>query len=75
MYFYLILVQRSSLVHRGFSLYQLFIRLFLSSCAKWYDIRETDLFQPSMLYDYSDFAQVSWHCLCNSCSVERIDFR
>jgi hypothetical protein len=33
-------------------------RLFLSSCAKWYDIGETNLFQPSMLYDYSDFAQV-----------------
>jgi hypothetical protein len=47
-----------------------FIRLFLSSCAKWYDIRETDLFQPSMLYDYSDFAQVSWNLLCDSYSVE-----
>jgi len=34
------------------------IRLFLASCTKYYDMRETDLFQPSMLYDYSDFAQV-----------------
>jgi len=34
------------------------IRLFLTQCTKFYDIRETDLFQPSMLYDYSDFAQV-----------------
>ena len=24
-------------------------------------MRETDLFQPSMLYDYSDFAQVHLH--------------
>ncbi|XP_023329833.1 guanine nucleotide exchange factor VAV2, partial [Eurytemora carolleeae] len=34
------------------------IRLFLTSCSKYFDMKETDLFQPSMLYDYSDFAQV-----------------
>jgi len=34
------------------------IRLFLTSCSTNYEMKETDLFQPSMLYDYSDFAQV-----------------
>ena len=34
------------------------IRLFLSSLTKCFGLSETDLFQPSMLYDYSDFAQV-----------------
>jgi len=34
------------------------IRLFLTACTRFYDMRETDLFQPSMLYDYTDFAQV-----------------
>ena len=33
-------------------------RLFLTSCSTNYEMKETDLFQPSMLYDYSDFAQV-----------------
>ena len=34
------------------------IRLFLSALTRCFDMSETDLFQPSMLYDYSDFAQV-----------------
>jgi len=34
------------------------IRLFLTTCSKYFELKETDLFQPSMLYDYSDFAQV-----------------
>ena len=34
------------------------IRLFLSTLTRSFDMSETDLFQPSMLYDYSDFAQV-----------------
>jgi len=34
------------------------IRLFLAACTGYFEMRETDLFQPSMLYDYSDFAQV-----------------
>jgi len=34
------------------------IRLFLAALTKSFDMSETDLFQPSMLYDYSDFAQV-----------------
>ena len=34
------------------------IRLFLSALTRSFDMSETDLFQPSMLYDYSDFAQV-----------------
>ena len=34
------------------------IRLFLAALMKSFDMSETDLFQPSMLYDYSDFAQV-----------------
>jgi guanine nucleotide exchange factor VAV len=33
------------------------IRAFLQSCATKFGIHETDLFQPSMLYDYSDFAR------------------
>ena len=34
------------------------IRLFLSTLTGSFEMSETDLFQPSMLYDYSDFAQV-----------------
>ena len=34
------------------------IRLFLSTLTRSFEMSETDLFQPSMLYDYSDFAQV-----------------
>ncbi len=34
------------------------IREFLKSCSGVFGIKETDLFQPSMLYDYSDFARV-----------------
>ena len=34
------------------------IRLFLSALTRSFEMSETDLFQPSMLYDYSDFAQV-----------------
>jgi len=34
------------------------IRLFLTSLTRCFEMSETDLFQPSMLYDYSDFAQV-----------------
>ena len=36
------------------------IRLFLSALTRCFEMSETDLFQPSMLYDYSDFAQVSY---------------
>ena len=35
------------------------IRLFLSTLTGSFEMSETDLFQPSMLYDYSDFAQVA----------------
>ena len=35
------------------------IRLFLSTLTGSFEMSETDLFQPSMLYDYSDFAQVT----------------
>ena len=34
------------------------IRHFLNACANFFALRETDLFQPSMLYDYTDFARV-----------------
>ncbi|XP_059086195.1 protein vav-like isoform X2 [Tigriopus californicus] len=34
------------------------IRLFLISCGSSFGLKETDLFQPQMLYDYSDFARV-----------------
>ncbi len=34
------------------------IRAFLHACSGVFGIKETDLFQPSMLYDYSDFARV-----------------
>ena len=42
------------------------IRLFLSALTRCFEMSETDLFQPSMLYDYSDFAQVSYlSVICN----------
>ncbi|XP_043213971.1 protein vav-like isoform X3 [Amphibalanus amphitrite] len=34
------------------------IRTFLLSCSKHYNIREADLFDPSMLFDYTDFGKV-----------------
>ena len=34
------------------------IRTFLSTCSSIFEIKETDLFQASMLYDYTDFARV-----------------
>ena len=34
------------------------IRTFLSTCSSVFEIKETDLFQASMLYDYTDFARV-----------------
>jgi len=34
------------------------IRRFLTACSKHFEMKETDLFQPSMLYDYTDFGQV-----------------
>lgn len=34
------------------------IRIFLGACTSVFGLRETDLFQPGMLYDYSDFARV-----------------
>ena len=34
------------------------IRAFLHACSGVFGIKETDLFTPSMLYDYSDFARV-----------------
>ena len=34
------------------------IRTFLSTCTSVFDLKETDLFQASMLYDYTDFARV-----------------
>ena len=44
------------------------IRLFLAACTGYFEMRETDLFQPSMLYDYSDFAQVRQLLLSSSSS-------
>lgn len=34
------------------------IRLFLISCMSCFGLKETDLFEPQMLYDYSDFGRV-----------------
>ena len=34
------------------------IRAFLATCIAVFELRETDLFQASMLYDYTDFARV-----------------
>ena len=34
------------------------IRTFLSTCTSVFGLKETDLFQASMLYDYTDFARV-----------------
>ena len=34
------------------------IRTFLQACRKHFDLKENDLFDPGMLYDYSNFAQV-----------------
>lgn len=34
------------------------IRMFLAACRDSFLLKETDLFQPSMLYDYTDFARV-----------------
>lgn len=33
------------------------IRLFLRACKK-FDLDESDLFEPSMLFDYTDFGRV-----------------
>ena len=33
------------------------IRIFLQACRK-FDIRDSDLFEPSMLFDYTDFGRV-----------------
>lgn len=34
------------------------IRVFLTACEDVYGLQQTDLFQPKMLYDYTDFARV-----------------
>ena len=34
------------------------IRLFLSACQKTFGLKEADLFEASMLYDFADFAMV-----------------
>ena len=34
------------------------IRIFLNACTGSFGLKETDLFKPSMLYDYTDFARV-----------------
>lgn len=34
------------------------IKQFLTACSTFFELKETDLFQPSMLYDYTDFARV-----------------
>ena len=34
------------------------IKIFLGACKEAFNLKETDLFQPSMLYDYTDFARV-----------------
>ncbi len=34
------------------------IRTFLQACRRHFDLKETDLFDPQMLYDYSDFGRV-----------------
>ena len=34
------------------------IRIFLSTCQTHFNLKESDLFEPSMLYDYTDFERV-----------------
>ena len=34
------------------------IRIFLTTCAAHFHLKESDLFEPSMLYDYTDFERV-----------------
>ncbi|XP_065564856.1 protein vav-like isoform X3 [Artemia franciscana] len=34
------------------------IRYFINCCRAFYDIKEADLFEPLMLYDYTDFGKV-----------------
>jgi guanine nucleotide exchange factor VAV len=34
------------------------IRIFLQACRRHFDLKEADLFDPAMLYDYSDFGKV-----------------
>ena len=34
------------------------IRLFLVACQKSFGLKEADLFEPSMLYDFTDFEMV-----------------
>ena len=34
------------------------IRIFLSTCSNYFNLKESDLFEPSMLYDYTDFERV-----------------
>ncbi len=34
------------------------IRIFLTSCKASFGLRDSDLFEPSMLYDFTDFARV-----------------
>ena len=48
------------------------IRTFLATCTSAFDLKESDLFQASMLYDYTDFARVL-HTLSrlSNCSVAK----
>ena len=34
------------------------IRVFLTACRDFFKLKETDLFEPNMLYHYTDFARV-----------------
>jgi guanine nucleotide exchange factor VAV len=34
------------------------IRIFLSTCTTYFNLKESELFEPSMLYDYTDFERV-----------------
>ena len=34
------------------------IRIFLQSCKEFFGLKDSDLFEPSMLYDYTDFGKV-----------------
>jgi guanine nucleotide exchange factor VAV len=55
------------------------IRIFLTACRDMFELQETDLFGPSMLYDYTDFARVL-HTLsklshCTVATSKRPDIR
>ncbi|XP_040582225.1 protein vav isoform X3 [Lepeophtheirus salmonis] len=49
------------------------IRVFLNSCRDSFGLKETDLFQPSMLYDFSDFARVLYTLSILSKSLKALE--